>query len=169
MAGSGAASLLATWKQVMDDMLKVYKSSGYFKAEGACAFDVHGIDMTSALSSADEPIDYEKTMNNLRSKMFGKDCDTTQQFAYIASFSTAERQLVLNYMTKINKMLQLLEHAKNSDDLIAEDMAELDRVFDEASSSAAALLESDAEAAAMFLIPLLIGVPIFALGWVLYD
>merc|ERR1712228_294447 len=79
LAGSGTTSLFATLRQVMDDMVAVFKSKGYFKAEGACAFDVGGLDVARALSSTDEP------MNTLRHQMFGKDCSTTQQSAYLDS------------------------------------------------------------------------------------
>merc|ERR1712050_503654 len=154
LAGSGTASLTATWKQGSDNLYTVLKNNGYFKAKGDCAFDVRGIEMTSVLSSADEPMDTrnEKTMNTIRSMMFGEDCNTMQQSAYIAELSKSERQFVDNFMTKINKILQIHEHAKNIGESNAEERAELVRVLDEPRSSAGAFLESDAESAIIFFI-----------------
>merc|ERR1712050_223728 len=145
LAGSGTASLTATWKQDLDNLFEVLKNKGYFEAKGDCAFHMRAVDMTSVLSSADESLDIEKAMNTVRSMLFGEDCNTRQQSAYIAQLSTTEQQAVEIYMTKINKILQIHEHAKNSGESIAEENAELDRVVVEASPSAGALLESDAE------------------------
>lgn len=151
LAGFGTTSLFWTLRQVMDDMVAVFKSKGYFKAKGACAFDVGGLNVTRALFSADD------AMNTLRHQMFGKDCDKTQQVAYLASLPKNERQVVLDCMSRMEEILQIHQHAKDSDESIAEEGTELDRVIDEASSALSpsvdghvgALLEGDAEGSAM--------------------
>jgi nitrate reductase NapAB chaperone NapD len=137
MEGSTDESIQSTMTQVSTDMMMLLKKNNMFQKIGDCEFNPQGFDAKKAEVAGD--------MTEVRKSIFGDDCGSQQAVnTYIKSLPGTEQKAVNNFMEKIQKMMQTIQHAKESGETLAQEIKDLESDMEDLGSS---LLEFDSEGA----------------------
>jgi nitrate reductase NapAB chaperone NapD len=137
MEGSTDESIQSTMTQVSTNMMMLLKKNNMFQKIGDCEFNPQGFDAKKAEVAGD--------MTEVRKSIFGDDCGSQQAVnTYIKSLPGTEQKAVNNFMEKIQKMMQTIQHAKESGETLAQEIKDLESDMEDLGSS---LLEFDSEGA----------------------
>jgi len=136
MEGSTDESIQSTLTQVSTDMMMLLKKNNMFQKIGDCEFNPQGFDAKKEVAG---------DMPEVRKSIFGEDCGSQQAVdTYIKSLPSTQQKAMNNFMEKITKMMQTIQHAKESGETLAQEITDLTSDMDDLGSS---LLEFDSEGA----------------------
>jgi nitrate reductase NapAB chaperone NapD len=137
MEGSTDESIQSTMTQVSTNMMMLLKKNNMFQKIGDCEFNPQGFDAKKAEVAGD--------MTEVRKSIFGDDCGSQQAVnTYTKSLQVTDQKALNNFIEKIQKMMQTIQHAKESGETLAQEIKDLESDMEDLGSS---LLEFDSEGA----------------------